>query len=263
MKKLYFIIVFSLSLLVLCCTTPNEPVEESVPNELAKKNHKATGTVEVAKYDAKGNQTKENMMIADFNAHEEQKKSPAKGIFLFKVLNGKNELHRQITINVSDVKIDETIKKAWFKGIVVDDTKGCSGNGSGSHEGGCSGDDGDHDDGCTGHDTGHDGGCSGEDGTSHDDGGCSGEDGTSHDDGGCSGSGGNGGGKVSGKNCRVGQILVVKVHDVSTPGKNGDGITWKWFDPEDPKVENLDINNVENWPHLCKKTILGGNLVVQ
>jgi len=92
MKKLYFIFVFSLSLLVLCCTTPNEPVEEAVPNELAKKHHKATGTVKVVKYDAKGNQTKENIMIADFNAHEEQIKSLAKGIFLFKVLDEKNEI---------------------------------------------------------------------------------------------------------------------------------------------------------------------------
>jgi hypothetical protein len=117
---------------------------------------------------------------------------------------------------------------------------------------GCEGDEsGDHIDGCTGHDTGHDSGCSGDDGETHESG-CEGSEGQV----------GNGGGGTNGKNCRIGQILAVKVHDVGTPGSNGDGITWKWFDPDDPKVANLNSSNVESWPHLCKKTIVQGNLVV-
>ena len=52
----------------------------------------------------------------------------------------------------------------------------------------------------------------------------------------------------------------MKMHDGGTPGTNGDGITWKWFDPEADWVPTIE--NVEEWPHLCKKTIIGGNLVV-
>jgi len=65
---------------------------------------------------------------------------------------------------------------------------------------------------------------------------------------------------MSGKNCRLGQIIALKVHDVGTPGRNGDGITWKWFSPEAMNVMSTD--NIESWPHLCKKTIIGGNIVV-
>ena len=125
--------------------------------------------------------------------------------------------------------------------------------GSGGTEGGCSGSDG----------TTHtDGGCSGSDGTTHTDGGCSGSDGGTHDDGGCAGGGGSGGMgyRVSGSGSRVGQYLAIKMHDGDTPATEGDGITWKWFaadNPNRPLITALDV-----WPHLCKKTIVGGNLVI-
>lgn len=173
----------------------------------------------------------------------------------------------------------------------------CGGHDPGGHDGGCSGSDGtDHTDGgCSG--TDHtDGGCSGSDGTDHTDGGCSDSDHTDggctdsdhtdggcsnpdhtdsdHTDGGCSGSGGTGGSTgdhgsggdsgmgnaLKGKNCRVGQIIVVKGHDGGTPGVNGDGITWKWFSPEGSFVPS--ISNTADWPHLCKKTILEGNIKI-
>ncbi len=132
------------------------------------------------------------------------------------------------------------------------DDGGCSDGGS---DGGCS--DGSHDDGgCS--DGGSDGGCS--DG-SHDDGGCSdgGSDG-GHDDGGCAGGGSDGGhggpGGIPGKDPRVGQVVLVKVHDVGTPGTNGDGIAWKWLAPG--TVLDLSLEPKQ----MCKKEIIGGNLVV-
>ena len=133
--------------------------------------------------------------------------------------------------------------------------------GSGGTEGGCSGSDG----------TTHtDGGCSGSDGTTHTDGGCSGSDGGTHDDGGCAGGGSGGsGGHVSGSGSRVGQFLAIKMHDVDTPAVDGDGITWKWF-AAGTAPQILDVAGVYpdgyadeyKWPHLCKKTILGGNLMI-
>jgi len=47
------------------------------------------------------------------------------------------------------------------------------------------------------------------------------------------------GNPTSGKNCRIGQILAVKIHDVDSPGMNEDGITWKWFDPMILKFHTL------------------------
>jgi hypothetical protein len=149
------------------------------------------------------------------------------------------------------------------------ETGGCDGHdGTDGTDGGCS--DGGETGGCDGHDgtDGTDGGCTGHDGT---DGGCDGHDGG---DGGCSGGGGHsGGGSVPGKESRVGQVVVVKVHDRSSPGtpsdgSPGDGVTWKWFTleswawqtTEEPSLPLLGV--IEEWPHLCKKQIIGGNLVV-
>ena len=137
------------------------------------------------------------------------------------------------------------------------DDGGCTDGGS---DGGCS--DGSHDDGgCS--DGGSDGGCS--DG-SHDDGGCTdgGSDGGcsdgGHDDGGCAGGGSDGGhggpGGIPGKDPRVGQVVLVKVHDVGTPGTDGDGIAWKWLAPG--TVLDLWLEPKQ----MCKKEIIGGNLVV-
>lgn len=270
MKTLLFSLAVSLSVILLNCNVPVEPLEKNDPGYLAKSYYKATGTVEVmrANNNGNGNQS-DKIMIADFNAHESYDGQPAQGTFLFSVLDAiDSSLHRLITIDIDWVKIDEESNKAWFRGIVIADTKGCGGNGGGSgghdegceDDGGCSGDEnGDHTEGCSGHDSGHDSGCSGDDGETHE-GGCEGSGGQ----GGQGGNGGNGGTGANGKNCRIGQILAVKVHDVGTPGTNGDGITWKWFDQDDDRVANQNLENigVNNWPHLCKKTILAGNLVV-
>ena len=189
--------------------------------------------------------------------------------------------------------------KAWMVGEVVSDTKGCAGNGLGGHDTDCQGgscgghDPGGHDGGCSGGDGDDhtDGGCSGSDhtdggctDTDHTDGGCSNPDhtdtehtdggctDTDHTDGGCSGSDHTGGSSgdhgsggdsgmgnpLKGKNCRVGQIIAVKCHDGGTPAINGDGITWKWFSAEGSFVPS--IFNTSDWPHLCKKTILEGNI---
>jgi hypothetical protein len=138
------------------------------------------------------------------------------------------------------------------------------GPGGDSHDdGGCSHDDGGTDDGGCSHDDGgtDDGGCSHDDGGT-DDGGCSHDDGGT-DDGGCSGGGGTGGHgayHVSGQDPRVGQIIVGKLHDGGTPAVDLDGITWKWFHPENPNLPSID--DIAAWPHLCKKTIIGGNLKI-
>ncbi len=158
-----------------------------------------------------------------------------------------------------------------------------------THDGGCS-----HDDTGTTGDTGTDGGCSDSDGETHDDsGGCSGggsdmggsdmggsdmggtehTDGETHEEGGGSDMGGSDmggtdhgsgseskGNPLSGKNCRIGQVIAIKGHDGGTPGVNGDGITWKWFAADGEFVPSMD--NMALWPHLCKKTILAGNIVI-
>jgi hypothetical protein len=167
------------------------------------------------------------------------------------------------------------------------DDGGCTHDDGTTHDdGGCTHDDGTtHDDGGCTHDDGathDDGGCTHDDGTTNDDGGCTHDDGTTHDDGGCDGGGsepgGGGHGSVPGKDPRVGQVVVLKMHDVATPGADGDGVTWKWFAPESwewfEDVEGLrpalgplagegaDKAGPTEWPHLCKKTIIGGNLVV-
>jgi hypothetical protein len=165
---------------------------------------------------------------------------------------------------------------------------GCSGSGtsgggmggsdSGTSGGGCT--DTTHEEGCSGeHETGdsgdtggggctdstHEEGCSGDHGSgdSGDMGGGGCTDST-HEEG-CSGdhgSGGSGGmgNEVKGKNCRIGQIIAVKCHDGATPGADGDGITWKWFSPTGTFVPSID--NKDEWPHLCKKTILEGNIML-
>ena len=260
----------------------------------SKKNisgHKATGSVELmwkgaTKGSDKGNKPDDLQVFFEFNAHEGNSAKAAKGELVFRVLEADASMHREIKARVSDVFINMQDKKAWILATVYSDSKGCSGDDHGGHdsncssgghddsEGGCSHDDTDGDDG-----THDEGGCShddtgGDDG-SHDEGGCSnddtGGDDVTHDEG-CSGEddhgGGNGGSPggtdkgnpMSGKNCRLGQIMVLKLHDVGTPGINGDGITWKWFSPEALNLPSID--KISEWKHLCKKTIIGGNIVV-
>lgn len=268
MKLLRMLVMVAMGLIIQGCQTPSEPVDPDKVienNQMAKMNKIATGTVEVMRMNNKGNgDPNDKIMIADFNAHEEHYNQDDHGTFIFSVLKSDSTIHRVITIDLDWVYVDEISNKAWFKGVVISDTKGCGGNGHGDHadgcedSGGCSGNEsGEHSEGCTGHDSGHDSGCSGDDGETHTDG-CGGSGGMGSE----GGMGGDGGMRVNGKNCRIGQVMLVKVHDVGTPGTNGDGITWKWFDHDDPNVTNLNSSNVGSWPHLCKKTILNGNLVV-
>jgi hypothetical protein len=65
---------------------------------------------------------------------------------------------------------------------------------------------------------------------------------------------------VSGKNCRVGQIIAIKVHDKSAPGAESDGITWKWYAPDNTNIPT--VNDVSTFVKLCKKNIIEGNIVV-
>ena len=243
---------------------------------------KATGFVEIewkgaAKGGEMGNKPEALLTFFDFNASKKDDNAEARGEIAYLVLETDLSPHREIRAEVKGLHIDKVSHKAWIIGNVISDSKGCLGNGSGGHDSGCADD---HTDGgCSDDHT--DGGCSDD----HTDGGCSGDDtshdsGCSHDDtdaeGGCSdgsheetdhgGMGGNGGSEsdkgnpLSGKNCRLGQIIAVKLHDGGTPGTDGDGITWKWFDPENLSAPCIEEWNA--WPHLCKKTIIGGNLVI-
>lgn len=226
----------------------------------------ATGSVEVLwKGGSKGkdieNRPDSIRAFFEFNAHEGNLHKAAKGNIYFLVTNPDLTPHREIKAEITGVQI--TGEKAWFVAIVVSDSKGCGGDDQGGHESGCSGSDkheggmdevDPHDGGCT-DGGGDDGGCT--DGAG-DEGGCSGEDGH-ESDGGNGSPGGDMGNPASGKNCRIGQVIAVKVHDAGTPGIY-DGITWKWFSPDASFLPSID--NIDNWPHLCKKTIIGGNLVV-
>ena len=236
---------------------------------------KVTGSVELTwkgadKGSDKGNKPEDLLTFLDINAHEGPDQKNPKGEIVFTVLETDYTPHREIIAKVLDVKIAHNKngkKSAWVVAMVISDSKGCAGNGS-LHDDSCGGssdDPSNHDGGCS-HDDSDDGGCS-DDHT--DDGGCS-DDHT--DDGGCSGSdsgpdthggspgGGDKGNPLSGKNCRTGQIIALKAHDGGSPGMSRDGITWKWFDPNASFASG--IGSISSWPHLCKKEIIGGNLVV-
>ena len=255
---------------------------------------KATGSVELTwkgadKGSNKGNKPEELLTFLDVVAIEGTVNKDPKGEIVYTVLETDLSLHREIIAKVLDVKIaiEGSKKKAYVVAMVISDSKGCAGDGHSGHDDACGGssdDDSSHDGGCS-HDDSDEGGCSDdhtdEGGCSHDtdegsgthddsdEGGCS-DDHT--DEGGCSGSdagsdthGGSPGGAdkgnpLSGKNCRTGQIIALKMHDGGSPGMSRDGITWKWFNPEASFVPA--IGNRSDWPHLCKKEIIGGNLVV-
>ena len=280
MRKLSFISSIFISLfLVFGCENPAEEVQQDFQNELSggpnsDQASKITGSVQV-EWKGKGGSgmVVEKLVLVNFDAHEAVGSKLAKGSFTFSVWKSENELEREIVAKVMDVGFGNSAeKKGWFFAEVISDTKcdseghtggdGCSDSGNHEEGDGCS-DSGDHEDG----DTTHDGGCSHDDtgtveescGGGGTDMGGEGEDGTMHDDTGTEHEEGMGGkpddkgGK--GKQCRVGQYVVVKTHDKGSPGTN-DGITWKWFD-------SLDGFSIESEPQkLCKKTILAGNLVV-
>ena len=280
MRKLSFISsIFFTLFLVFGCENPAEEFEPKIQDELSSrpaslKASKITGSVQVA-WKGKGGSgmVEEKLVFVSFDAHESvtsaSKKGliPSKGLFNFSVFKSDYTPEREIVAKVLDVGFSSPLDKkcGWFFAEVISDTKCDSSDNSGCSDsdhtdGGCSHDDGDdatHDEGCS-HDTGteHDdtgteGGCDHSD--TETDAGCDHDDtGTEHDE----GSGGkpdDKGGK--GKQCRVGQYVVAKMHDKGSPGIY-DGITWKWF-------ENLDGFSVGSEPKsLCKKTILAGNLTV-
>jgi len=271
---------FVLLLLIIGTVACNEDLTNFAPdgaidsyeNEMLKaaKYKKATGSVEIewmggGKKSEMGNQPENLRAFFALNAQETKMAPYSKGEIVFQVTDQDLILHREIKANVFGVKVDTDQKKAWIVARVFSDTKGCNGeDGSDGHDSGCS-DEHTDDGGCSDDHT-DEGGCS-DDHT--DEGGCTDEhtDGEScadsHTDiesdhaSGSKGSAGKGN-PLSGKNCRLNQIIVIKVHDVGTPGIAGDGLTWKWFMEETaPKIEAYS-----SWQHLCKKTIIGGNLVV-
>lgn len=196
----------------------------------------------------------------NFNVREASDLHPARGKFKYSVLSEDGSQHRQITVRVDGVVIDPDLRKVWFTGVVVADSKGCEGDAGGGHDEGCAGDSGEPCD--DSHDTGHDGGCSG---THETGGGCT--DSSHVDGGGCSGEdhpegeGGAGGGMgASGRYCRVGQILVGKGHDGGQSGADPDGITWKWFLPGNSNLPTIE--SYASWSHLCRKTLIDGGLYV-
>lgn len=259
---------------------------------------KVTGSVELiwkggTKGSDKGNKPEELLTFLDISAHGRTASKDPKGEIVYTVLEPDYSLHREIIAQVLDVQIgyEKGKEKAFVVAIVISDSKGCAGDGHSGHDDTCGGSVDDH--------SGHDGGCSHEDSDEggcsdshtdeggcstdvqvdvggsvdvHEEGGCSDEH---TDEGGCSGSdsgsddhGGSPGGSpggadkgnpMSGKNCRIGQIIALKTHDGGLPSRSDDGITWKWF----PNTEFVNgVGETAAWPHLCKKDIIGGNIVI-
>jgi len=205
-----------------------------------------------------GNKPDELRTFMDITAIEGTASKDPRGELLFTVLETDLSPHREIRAKVMDVLVDPGQMKGWIVAVVTYDSKGCAGNGTGGHGDGCAGsgeDPSSHDGGCS-HEETDEGGCTHEE---TDEGGCSGSDTGSGMPGGSAGSD-NKGNPVSGKNCRVGQILAVKTHDGGTPGRTMDGITWKWFDPNGDFIPGTE--NISSWPHLCKKEIIEGNIVI-
>lgn len=184
--------------------------------------------------------------FAGFDLHEGIAERPAHGTFSYRVMAEDLTLHREVVAVADGIHVDPEHRRLWFTGTVVSDSKGCAGAPGGGHDSGCT-DEGCDDDGCAG----HDGGC----GEDHDttDGGCTG----GHEDPGGGSTAGHG---ASGRFCRVGQRLIGKMHDGGSPGAALDGITWRWFLAEDPNLPSIE--DLASWPHLCRKDILDGNLMV-
>lgn len=192
--------------------------------------------------------------IAWFDAY---KKKGDRGQFRYLVTSPDGTVHREILAEVpsdhagTGVIIDGTM--AYFVGEVTYDSKAASGgHEAGGDEAGCD-------------DTTEEGGCSGGDE------GAMGSGGHEEDEGGCSGGHegeeGPGGPKhPPGSSSRVGQIVAAVVNDAGTPGAYGDELRWAWFaDPSEEHPTYLtppSIDDIGDWPNLCEKPILGGNLVV-
>ena len=280
---------------------PDDFVITTEGNKQAKEK-KITGDVQfiwTANKGAENGKKPEDLLaFVSITAHETKLDNLDRNNFMYTILNADLSIHREIVVAINGVYIDEVNKKGYVTGIVVSDTKGCSGGPNGGHSsecqgGGCAGGGDEHDGGCADDHTDTGGGCSGDhtdtgdtgggctgDHTDTGDpgGGCTGDHSDTGDTGGgcsgdhsdtgngCSGSGGSGqtggsGNTMSGKNCRVGQIIALKVHDQSTPGAEADGITWRWYDPT--RTDIPTVNDPTTFVKLCRKNIIEGNLTVQ
>lgn len=278
MKEKKLILMTFLFIIVIAAVQCTDNVTDDYQEVMPKSGNlmpalRATGSIQIL-WEG-GGQNKETEVLPDlkpaffnFDAHEGVSSMHAKGEISYQVLNEDLTVHREIKANVQDVLVDADLKKAWIIASVYYDSKSedddhCDHGDDGcthDDEEGCSHED---DEGCTHDDeesSNHDdgGGCDG--GCTHDDeGGCDG--GCSHDDDeSCEGGNNGGSGKLSGKNSRVGQLIAVKVHDGGTPGARNDGITWRWYSTSGVFIPSIE--NYLDWPHLCKKTIIEGNLVV-
>lgn len=269
MRKSLLSYVILLILLMTIGSCENMTVEpdhlksETLSSDLSNMNKsnainlQATGGVEIV-WTAKGNNPFSlQKALFEFNANAPFKDKPAKGEVALTIIDSLQNIHREIHAEVFDCYVDPLQSKAWFVAVVVSDSKECSTDPEGNHGEPGEGEEVEHDGGCSHDDTLEEGGGCGEDDSSTEHGdGCS-DLGEEHD----GSEGGMGpGNALSGKNCRIGQLIAIKVHDNGTPGINGDGLTWKWFSSDGQFASG--VGNTEEWPHLCKKTIVGGNIVV-
>ena len=223
---------------------------------------KATGDVEVTFMSNPGGQhgnnhqgampTEGQIRFADvvFDAHAATPSKEAKGDIMITIKDEFGLIKREIKAVVYNVDIDPANPEAWILALVTSDERhdgdhaeqaalfsimAGSGNGqmngqngNGSHQGGPN-DDGTHqDDDGTHTDDDHDSGCNSDDGT-------------------------------HGSNSRVGKTVGLAVYDGGTPGTNGDELRWKWYKEYVPDAAATNHGELGN---MCKKEIIGGNLVV-
>lgn len=262
MKQIRMIIIALMACAALGCEEDSIIPGTGLSDELASadarkragtKSRKVTGSVEVAwkgaeKGNGMGNKPEELLAFLDITAMEATDSKGTKGEIVYTVFQTDGSLHRQIVAEVRGVYIDPRDHRGWVVAVVLSDTKGCGGNGGTGHADNCEGSGDDH--------SSHDGGCSHDE---TDDGGCSDSDVGTDVHGGSPG-GGDKGNPASGKNCRLGQYLALRTHDGGSPGRTKDGITWKWFHPAGTFIPSIE--NIPEWPHLCKKEIMEGNIVV-
>lgn len=253
MKNLIKIICLLLVLTWTACDedalmpTDAQGLEASSKADEKDKALQATGDVQVTFYSMGGengngggesNASEDNLKYAHvvFDAHEADKKNPAKGNIIIDMTDAYGTIKRQFVSEVYDVLVDPDLNKANILALVISDTKTES-------------DDTDHDHGDGGHeDGGHEDG--GHSDGNHEDG--------DHEDGDHEDHGGND--TPKGNQSRVGQVLAVTVIDGGTPGIQGDLMGWKWFGKNNPNTPSLDRPN--GWANLENRVIIDGNLVV-
>ena len=196
------------------------------------KNLKATGSIEITFKEKDSGHQPENLRgFMDINATQanEINDKEAKGEIHFLVTLEDLTFHREIYATVNDVSIDDLNAKAYIIATVTYDSKECKTEGE--HD--------EHGEEVSDTEIGETE--EGHDSESHEDSGEEGSHGSSH---------------VSGKNCRIDQVIIIELEDGGSPGAMNDLIAWKWFQPEDAPT-------ILNWPEkLCNKNIINGNLTV-